>query len=70
MYFLFILYTPYLVYIPSGDLSAMIQTPALSVLEADCSPRLICDACIYDVSMVVYHQPEFSSSIVQSHCSY
>lgn len=65
MYFFFILYTPYLVYIPSGDLSAMIQTPALSVLEAHCSPRLICDACTYDVGMAVYCPPEFSSSIVQ-----
>lgn len=65
MYFLSILHSPNLVYIPSGDLSAMIQTPTPSDLEVACSLRLICDACIYSVSMAVYCPPEFSSSIVQ-----
>jgi len=64
MYFLSILHLPVLVYIPLGDLSAVIQTPTLSVLEVAYSLRLICDACIYRVRMAVHCPLEFSSSIV------
>lgn len=49
MYFLSIFHSSNLVYIPLGDLPAMIQTPTLSVLEVACSLRLIGDGCIYTV---------------------